>query len=131
MWAAVTVISLVILSGLYGLIRRPGSSPLSLDAQVVAQLRRAGSDVSRPHKVDFFLLFTSEQSAKGAAVELTRREFQVDGAPTQRQAVWTCQASRLMVPKESELQQLRSELSALAHTYGGTYDGWGAEVVNK
>src|SRR5204863_6747402 len=41
-----------------------------LDQQVLDQLKAAGSDLSKPHSIDFFLYFPSEDAAKQAAKDI-------------------------------------------------------------
>ncbi|UUZ47407.1 ribonuclease E inhibitor RraB [Massilia sp. B-10] len=49
------------------------------DAQVVAQLRKAGSDLSKPHPVEFFLYFPSKAAADRVSDKLNSMGFHVAG----------------------------------------------------
>lgn len=42
------------------------------DQQVLDQLKAAGSDLSKPHKIEFFLYFPSKEKADGAATEMKK-----------------------------------------------------------
>jgi hypothetical protein len=50
-------------------------------------------------------------------------------ADDRRKDVRTIQASKALIPSPDLLTSLRHEFSGLAAANGGTYDGWGAEVV--
>lgn len=99
------------------------------DLAVIAQLEAAGSDLSKPHEIEFFLYFPSEQAANHAASRLRNASFGVEvqlGADGTR---WLCLATRSLVPTHDALASSRALLEALASELGGEYDGWGAPVV--
>lgn len=110
--------------------RRPAEvAATSLDGKVIAQLRRAGSDLSQPHDIDFFLYFPTEQAARAAALALDGRGFAVETGKAAQGPKWLMQLTRRMHPVERDLVALRRELDALAARHGGEYDGWGSPVV--
>jgi hypothetical protein len=100
------------------------------DIRVLSQLRQAGSKLSEPHKIDFFLYFPTEEAAASVARELTAQGFSTEiKLNDQSQSEWLVQAVKTMIPKVSVLVGMRENFSALAAANGGAYDGWGAEVV--
>ena len=54
------------------------------DLAVLQRLKELGSDLNKPHTVDFFLYFPSEEQARSAASEIEREGYKVrvDRAPT-------------------------------------------------
>lgn len=119
----------VLLAGLLWALRSHRERPAAPDAQVLAQLAKAGSDLSKPHDIEFFLYFPTEAAAKAAAAEIEGAGFHavIDRAAN-RQA-WLLQLTRSMRPVEAELVRLRGEFEALAAKHAGMYDGWGSPVV--
>lgn len=96
---------------------------------VVAQLKKTGSNVERPHKFDFYFYFPTEIAANAAA-----RELQANGLATQvRRAAkgpeWLCLASGTYVPDAPKLTELGRIFSAVATKHRGEFDGWEAEVI--
>lgn len=100
-----------------------------LDRVVLDQLEQAGSDLSKPHDVDFFLYFPSEQAANEAAKEIN---LEVDNLNVELGADdvnWLCFGTKSVVPELDELLRLRIRFNEIANKYDGMYDGWGTEVV--
>lgn len=101
------------------------------DARVIENLVAAGSDISKLHNVDFFMLLPSEAQAKMAAAEMERLGYTVasiDQPPGQSQ--WQIQATRRMAPQLEAMTATTRELEAVAARHGGDYDGWGTGVVD-
>ena len=112
------------ISSLFGL-----SQGTDLDAAVLAQLRKAGSNLSKPHKIEFFLYFPSEAVANEAGARAKQAGFDVDVRRAAKGPDWLCFATKTMVPQLAALQRIRREFDALAASLGGEYDGWGTGVV--
>lgn len=68
-----TVLCLTLLGGLFNLFR--GSKKADPDEAVLIQLKNAGSDLSKPHKIEFFLYFPTQADAEQAGVQLRRTGF--------------------------------------------------------
>jgi hypothetical protein len=112
------------------LVVRGARGQASQDAQVIEQLKNAGSDLSKPHPIDFFLYLPTEESANRTAETLRGLGYEikrVDRAATG--SGWLVLASRTFVPTESALLQSGQELESSAKSNGGTYDGWEAPVI--
>jgi hypothetical protein len=100
-----------------------------LDQQVLDQLKQAGSDLSKPHDIDFFLYFPTEASANEAAKDV---KVEVDDVKVQLGADkknWLCFATKRMIANHDKLVGLRRRFNQIAHQGQGEYDGWGTEVV--
>lgn len=101
------------------------------DRLTLQQLRIAGSDVSRPHAVDFFLYLPTRGAAESAAEELRRAGYtaKVETSASPSANTWLCQAVKEMAPSEANLSEARGVFEGLAERFRGNYDGWGAAVV--
>src|SRR6185369_14901870 len=98
------------------------------DQQVLDQLKKAGSDLSKPHNIDFFLYFQTEASASAAAKDIGGEVDSVKVELAADQKTWLCFAHKRMVPDHDKLVALRKHFDAVARQGGGIYDGWGTEV---
>jgi len=126
---AILVLIALVAAGAFSL-RRADAQQLSGDAQVVAQLRQAGSDLGKPHTVEFFMYFPAEASAKHVAERLKNMGFKAEVKPAAQGALpWLTFATRSMVVEVAELERLRQVLTGLSAAEHGEYDGWGTSIV--
>jgi regulator of RNase E activity RraB len=100
-----------------------------LDGSVLAQLRKSGSDLSKPHTVEFFLYFPTQEVADKAGSSIREAGFNVEVSKAAQGDTWLCFATKNMVPDLGELQKIRQKFVALAESHNGEYDGWGTTVV--
>ena len=98
------------------------------DESVLIQLKKAGSDLSKPHKIEFFLYFPSHSVAERAALRIREAGFQVEVRRAAKGNDWLCFATKMIVPELSALQQIRRDFSSLAASLKGEYDGWGTPI---
>ena len=103
--------------------------PPNSDAEVIEQLRLAGSNLEKPHPIEFFLYFPTETAAGSACDVLKSRSFSVSVRPSASTSEFLCLAEKPLIPTVDELNRLTSELESLAARLGGEYDGWGSPVV--
>jgi len=109
---------------------RGSSGQMSPDAQVIQQLREAGSDLSVPHPIDFYLYLPSREAADRVASKLRATAYEIK--KLDRAALgpdWLVLAGKTLIPSESELVKMRQELESLATAEGGEYDGWEAPII--
>ena len=111
------------LFSLFGCSKKPDP-----DDSVLIQLKKAGSDLSKPHKIEFFLYFPTQSAAEQAAPRLRGGGFQVEVRPAAKGNDWLCFATKTMIPELSALQQIRRDFGSLAAPLKGDYDGWGTPV---
>jgi hypothetical protein len=112
------------------LLRRATAVEPTGDAAVIAQLRKAGSDLSKPHPVELFMYFSSEAAAKRVADKLTTQGFTSLVKPAASGSLpWHTFATRNLVPTAEAMVKLREELTALCASESGEYDGWGTPIV--
>jgi hypothetical protein len=99
------------------------------DQQVLAQLRKAGADLSKPTEVIYYLYFKDRQAADSAAAHVGVGPL----APSVRRAAddsaWLCLVTGTMVPSQEAIRTYTTRLVALAKTYHGEYDGWEAALT--
>lgn len=101
------------------------------DAMVIDNLVAAGSDVTRPHDIDFHLLFPTRIAAGAAAAELTAQGYAVVAiAERHGPHHWELHATRRMVPTLEAMTASTRSLEALAVRHDGNYEGWGTQVVD-
>jgi regulator of RNase E activity RraB len=98
------------------------------DKQVLEQLRSAGSDLSKPHHIDFYLYLPSQTDAEAAAAALRPLGYSVTVQEGVNGINWLCLAARTMLPTTQELSDARVVFKRLALRYGGVYDGWDAAI---
>ena len=100
------------------------------DQLVLQQLKKAGSNLSKPHKIEFFLYFKSQASAEAVAPTIKNSGFNVEVRQAAQGTDWLCLATKTMIPELATLQKIRRDFTAIASANGGEYDGWGTGVVN-
>ena len=98
------------------------------DKDVLDQLRAAGSDLAKPHHIDFYLYLPSEADAQAAETELRSLGYSVTVRVGPDSIHWLCLASRTMMPTVQGLTEARVVFKGLAQTYKGAYDGWQAAI---
>jgi regulator of RNase E activity RraB len=103
---------------------------LEQDANVVALLKQNGSDLSKLHNVDFFLILPNKSAADSVASELKVQGYSIRrSSRVPESESWEVHAQRKVAPQLETMQGLTVALTKLAEKYGGLYDGWGAETV--
>lgn len=89
------------------------------DAMVLVQLAEHGADLAKQHEPNFSFEMLSKDTAEKVAAELSAKGYRVEVfEPNEENPTHQVIAKRLMVLD-----------LALGKKYGGSYDGWGAEVV--
>ena len=99
------------------------------DAEALKQLAASGSDLSKLHRVEFFLRFATEETAVHAASQLEELAFAAATEHDVADDSWVVVASKRMYPVESDLQGLRDKLNLIAAEGRGKYTGWRAKAV--
>ncbi len=98
-----------------------------LDASVLESLRALGSDLKKPHQVDFYLSFDSEAAAKAASAQAVKDGYaEIELAPSLDGEQWQLQVQRTMVPEQTAINGVSRAFGALAQQHKGEYDGWSA-----
>ena len=108
---------------------RGAGKPKSGDELVLDQLRKAGSDLSKPHSVEFYLYLPTQEAAEKAADQIRTNGFDVKVDRAAQGPDWLCLATKSMVPDLTAIETLRAEFDKIAQSLGGEYDGWGTPTV--
>ena len=101
---------------------------ITQDQEALDQLGSAGSNLSKPHRIDFYLYLPSQPDAEGAEAELRSLGYSVTVRVGPDNINWQCVASRTMTPTIQALTDARDVLKAMAMRYRGAYDGWQAAI---
>jgi hypothetical protein len=106
--------------------------PESVPDQVVLDnLKLAGSDLSKPHNVDFSFYFPDEASVDRFIAKLSREPaYKIEVFDGDDGYEWVVEVTRTFIPSLVTIEETSKELAALAKSEGGEFDGWGAAVVN-
>jgi regulator of RNase E activity RraB len=101
------------------------------DQKVLDQLREAGSDLSKPHDLEFFLLFSTSEAASKAAetIKAGGAGFSAEVKRSPQGDIWMCYVTRKMVPEGPKIVLIGERFKALAQELGGEYDGWETSLV--
>jgi hypothetical protein len=112
-----------LLSFLFGCNRKP-----TLDEWGLDQLKKAGDDLSKPHKIEFVLSFPSQSIADQAAPRLKTAGYDIEVKQDGRD--WRCLATKTMIPELVALEKIHRDMDEVAASLGGRYDGWGTGAEN-
>lgn len=127
------VIALIVIALLLGVafcsFGQQATAPPVNDDAVIDQLRLAGSDLSKPHPIDFYLYAPTQESAERIARVLSHKGFKVKVEQTATDTEWLTLATKEVIPTSAALADIRRDLTALALSEHGDYDGWEAPVI--
>ena len=110
--------------------RQPEPAPAGTgNGPVIAQLRAAGSDLERPHVLEFHSYFPTRADADRAAKVLAGRGYRTEVDGPDDDGEWQLLAMRESLVTEAKVDALEVEVAQAAKQASGYYDGWGAAVV--
>jgi hypothetical protein len=98
--------------------------------EVLQQLRRHGSDLTKPHEFEFYLYLPTRKFATKAADKIRQSGF--SAADVSRSAsgdAWLCVAKKTLVPAKADLADHARFFEQIATALGGEFDGWETEIV--
>lgn len=100
------------------------------DARVLLQMAELGSNLMKPHGLEFAFETATRPMAEAVAVELQSLGYAIDlFEPDEENPLYEVLAKRAMVPDLDAIMQLTVEFEALALRHGVSYEGWGSEIV--
>jgi Regulator of ribonuclease activity B len=102
----------------------------TLDEWALDQLKQAGEDLSRPHSLEFQLIFPTQPAAEQAASQIKADGFDVTVKPGGQDGEWLCAASKMMVPEIAVITKIHQDFDGIAASFGGRYDGWSMAAEN-
>jgi Regulator of ribonuclease activity B len=99
------------------------------DAQTLAALRDAGSDLSKPAHVLVYLYFEDEGEARAAATQMGELGYEVRVTePSHGVEQWAVVGETQLAPTPEAVAELRAALDGIAKRHRGEFDGWEASV---
>lgn len=101
-------------------------NPKDPDDAVLETMKRVGADLKKPHKIEFFLYFPTEELAGRAAAQVEEHGFEAEVQPAAQGTSWLCFATKEMVPDHRTLSAIRTRFERITKSLRGEYDGWGA-----
>ena len=99
------------------------------NGEVIAALEESGSDLSKPHPVDFYIYFDERSDADAAAKSLAAKGYDAEVDPEQVDTEWLLIASKESTMSEAKIDALEAEIVAVAEPANGVYEGWETEIV--
>jgi len=141
----ITLIILILLLGVLAFIvfrKRGPAKPLSVedlieeqtisvaeeDQRVLDQLREAGSDLSKPHEMEFYLHFPSEEAANVVAMRVKAEGFHAEVKEERPGRAWLCYVTKKMVPEGPMITAIGHRFTNLANEFQGEYTGWETSI---
>jgi hypothetical protein len=126
----IVVIALVALVATGVFVACGADAQAGRDADVIALLKKAGSDLSKPHPIEFYLYLPTREAAERVAAKVRALGCGIKRVGSEGSGPgWLVLATKTMVPVEAELAKLGKEFEALAKVENGEYDGWEAQVT--
>jgi regulator of RNase E activity RraB len=101
---------------------------MNLDRHILRLLKKRGSNLNKPHAVEFYVYFKTKTSALKARSLIRKKDFHVELLTDSSGKRWICLSIREMIPRYPAIQTMKKKLSSLAKPFGGHCDGWGTQV---
>ena len=107
--------------------RRTPRTTTSLDGLTLAQLARAGADLTKSRHVIHFLDFSNATSAEAASAVLEDAGYETTVTPPDDSVEhWAVRAEANRVVGHDTVDAFRAFFERVAAEHGGEYDGWEA-----
>jgi hypothetical protein len=97
------------------------------DRDVYVEFERHNPDLSRPHEVNWFLYFSTEDAARTVAAMLSSEKFQIDVHKLDENSDCTVEATRSLAVSYMLVMRITNRVQQICEAHGGTFDGWGIE----
>jgi hypothetical protein len=100
------------------------------ERQMIVSLEKAGSDLTKPHRIEFTLHLFSETAANEVKTKLRERGFEeVEVEMVRPNEKWVCSVMKMMKPELEEIRKTGKVLEAVAKEVGGQYVSWGTRKL--
>lgn len=90
------------------------------------RIAEAGSDLSRPLTMDFFVAVPDEESGRAVAARADSLGFETSLSLDEETQEWTCYCTKTLVATYERVRGIESQLDGLARDLGGYSDGFGS-----
>jgi hypothetical protein len=91
----------------------------------IGRVMAAGSDLSVPMVVDFFVAVPNAVAGRAVSAAARRAGFEVSLRSDEGRTLWACVCTRVMVASPAAVGAVEHELDRLASPFGGRAQGWG------
>ncbi|MFC1602770.1 ribonuclease E inhibitor RraB [Pseudomonadota bacterium] len=92
-------------------------------------LEKSGADLSQPQIINFLFDSDKVETARAIAEELSGKGFQAQIILSDDGQLFTCKATKELIPELALLRSLTQELALLAQQQGCVYNSWEAEIT--
>jgi len=100
------------------------------DVEALQGLKKAGSNLSKPHDAEFFLHFPTEAAAQEAVGKVKAMGFETAEVRTgDKPGEWIVYSRKSMKLDAEGLKRMRYHFGRIAKAGGGRYGGWEAAIV--
>jgi hypothetical protein len=107
---------------------RANTQEIAEDNEALNQLRAAGSNLTKPHHVEFYLYLPSEEEAESAATAVRPLGYAATVSAGEDEGNWLCVATRTMRPTIEDITVARALFTGLAQKHRGVYGGWNTAI---
>lgn len=103
------------------------------DLFVISELKKAGSDLSKPHNVEFHFISESKEHLESMIKEFKSGDYKISQIFTDEsekgKKEYFVDVVKTMIVSEKTIFPESVLMSKLADKYKVTFDGWGASIV--
>ena len=99
--------------------------PDDSDGEALRRIESAGSNMSEPMPVDFFVAAPHAEAAASISSLAIRRGYAARADFDEESNSWTVVCSKRMIPTYDAIVDAQAELDALSQPHSGMSDGWG------
>jgi hypothetical protein len=89
------------------------------------RIAQDGSDLSRPLRMDFFVVVPDKASGQIMAIRAGSLGFETSVEQDLETREWTCYCTKVFVPSYESVVSIESQLDSLSRDIGGYADGFG------
>ena len=101
---------------------------MNLDRHILKLLKKRGSNLHKPHAIEFCVYFKGRSTASKARSLLRKKGFHVELLTDTSGKRWICLSIKEMFPRYEAIQKVKTLLNKLAGPLGGHCDGWGTQI---
>lgn len=101
---------------------------MNLDRHILKLLKKRGSNLKKPHAIEYYVYFKTKTAARKARPLLRKKKFHVELLTDSSAKRWICLAIKEMLPRYEAIRKTERALDRLSKPFGGWCDGWGTQV---
>ena len=91
-------------------------------------LRKKGTNLRKPHAIEFYVYFTAKTDALKARTVLRKNGFHVELLRDSSSRRWICLSILEMLPTHRAILRIQRGLVSLVGPLGGSCEGWGTQM---